>query len=194
MVMTGPFELSQNVGLMLAVLFGFFFGLSLERGGLGNPHVLTGIFYMRDFSVPKAMFTAIVVAGVGLYFLGDIGLVDVSQVWIIPTFFWPQLIGGALFGIGYLVSGYCPGTGVAGLASGRLDALVVMLGLLVGSFLFAAAYPVLEGFYLSSSMGAITLQKILDVNHWFVIFGISILAGGMFAFFKWYENNKLPLP
>ena len=192
--MTGPFELGQNTGLELAVLFGFFFGLSLERGELGNPHVLTGLFYKRDFSVPKTVFTAIVVASVGLYFLEDAGLVDVSQVWIIPTFFWPQLIGGALFGIGYLLSGYCPGTGVVGLASGRLDALIIMLGILAGSFLFALLYPVLEGFYLSTSMGAITLQKILGVNHWFVIFGICILAGGMFAFFKWYENNRLPLP
>ncbi len=189
--MTAPFEFSNNVGLGLAVLFGFFFGLSLERGGLGNPHVLTGIFYLRDFSVPKTMFTAIVVASVGLYFLNDIGFVDVSRVWIIPTFFWPQLIGGALFGIGYLVSGYCPGTGVVGFASGRLDALITMVGLVLGSLLFAVLFPILEAFYLSSSMGVMTLQKMLGVNHWFVLAVICILAGGMFASFKWYESNRL---
>ncbi|MFZ2196702.1 MAG: DUF6691 family protein, partial [Thermodesulfovibrionales bacterium] len=120
--MSAPFIVSQTAGLILAVVLGLFFGLFLERGGLGNPHKLTGVFYLTDFSVPKAMFTAILVAGTGLYLLSDLKILDMHKIWIVPTFFWPQLLGGALFGIGFLVSGYCPGTAVAGLASGRLDA------------------------------------------------------------------------
>ncbi|UCE79963.1 MAG: hypothetical protein JSV13_04855, partial [Nitrospiraceae bacterium] len=93
--MTAPLIVSQNVGLVLAVLLGIFFGLFLERGGLGNPHKLIGVFYLKDFAVPKVMFSAILAASLGLYLLSDLKLLEMSRVWIVPTFFWPQLAGGA---------------------------------------------------------------------------------------------------
>jgi uncharacterized membrane protein YedE/YeeE len=189
MVMTAPFEVSETVSLGLAVVFGFFFGLSLERGGLGNPHKLTGVFYLRDFTVPKVMFTAMVVASLGLSLLGDLRLLDMERVWIVPTFFWPQISGGALFGVGFVVSGYCPGTAMAGFATGRLDALITIVGAGVGSLLFAVLFPGLEGFYLSSNMGAATLPKLAGVNHWVVIFPVVALAGGMFYFMERYEKK-----
>jgi len=190
MVMIGPFDLSQPVSLGLAVVFGIFFGLSLERGGLGNPHKLTGVFYLRDFSVPKVMFTGIVVAVIGLYLLIDLNLMDMSEFWIVPTFFWPQLVGGALFGVGFVVSGYCPGTAVVGLASGRLDALVTIIGVGAGSLLFAVLFPVLEGFYVSSDMGAATLPKLAGVNHWVIILPVIAFAVGMFLLMEWYEKKQ----
>ena len=187
--MTAPFEISDSLSLVLAVLFGIFFGLSLERSGLGDPHRLTGVFYFRDFTVPKVMFTAIVVASTGLYLLADLHLLDLARVWIVPTFFWPQLAGGALFGIGFVMSGYCPGTSVAGLASGRLDALVTMTGTIAGSLLFAVLYPVLEGFYLSSDMGVVTLPSLFGVNHWVVVMALVIIAGAMFATLERFEHR-----
>jgi len=188
--MNAPFIVSQTAGLVLAVVLGLFFGLFLERGGLGNPHKLTGVFYLTDFSVPKAMFTAIVVAATGLYLLSDIGMLDMSRVWIVPTFFWPQLVGGALFGLGFLVSGYCPGTAVAGLASGRLDAFVTMLGIGAGSLVFAIVYPSIEGFYLSSSMEGVTLPSMLGLSHWVVMAFVYIMAAGMFYVMEWYERKR----
>ncbi len=143
--MSAPFILSNTVNLIVAVIMGLFFGFFLERGGLGNPHKLTGVFYLTDFAVPKAMFTAILVAATGLCLLSDLKVLDMSRVWIIPTFLWPQLVGGALFGLGYLISGYCPGTAVAGLASGRLDALVAMIGIGSGTLLFSMFYPLARG-------------------------------------------------
>ncbi|MEW6108823.1 MAG: DUF6691 family protein [Nitrospirota bacterium] len=187
--MTAPLIVSQNVGLVLAVLLGIFFGLFLERGGLGNPHKLTGVFYLRDFTVPKVMFTAIIVACSGLYLLSDLKFLDISRVWIVPTFFWPQLAGGALFGIGFVLSGYCPGTAVAGIASGRLDALVTIAGIGAGSFLFAVLYPYIEGFYNSSAMGGVTLHGLLKINHWAVIAFLYIFAGGMFYLMERYERR-----
>jgi uncharacterized membrane protein YedE/YeeE len=185
MVMTAPFEVGQALSLGLAIVFGFFFGLSLERGGLGDPHKLTGVFYLRDFTVPKVMFTAILVAGAGLYLLSDLRLLDISRVWIIPTFFWPQLAGGALFGIGFVVSGYCPGTA----ATGRLDALVAMLGIGAGSLLFAVLFPALERFYVSSDRGKETLQMFFGVNHWVVLIALAVMAGGMFFTMEWFEKR-----
>jgi uncharacterized membrane protein YedE/YeeE len=187
--MTAPFELSDAASFGLALLFGIFFGLSLERSGLGDPHKLTGVFYFRDFTVPKVMFTAIVVASTGIYLLSDLHLMDLGQVYIIPTFFWPQLVGGLVFGLGFVVSGYCPGTAVTGLASGRLDALVTMAGISAGSLLFAILYPRLEGFYLSSDMGVVTIPGLLGVSHWIVIVALIIIAGGMFHFLGRLEKR-----
>lgn len=187
--MMAPLVVEQGVGLVLAVFLGIFFGLSLERGGLGNPHKLTGVFYLRDFTVPKVMFTAILVACFGLYLLADLKVLDLGRVWIVPTFFWPQLVGGALFGIGFLISGYCPGTAVAGLATGRLDALVTIAGIGAGSLVFAMVYPLIEGFYLSSAMGGATLPQVLGLNTWTVIALVFAMAGVMFYLMERYERK-----
>jgi uncharacterized membrane protein YedE/YeeE len=187
--MTAPLIVSQEISLLLAVMLGFFFGLFLERGGLGNPHKLTGVFYLTDFVVPKVMFTAILVASVGFYLLSDLKLLDLSRVWIVPTFFWPQIAGGALFGTGFVVSGYCPGTSVAGLASGRLDALVTMIGIGTGSLLFAVVYPMLEDFYQSSPMGLATIPGVTGVSHWIVLAVLFIVAGLMFYLMERFEKK-----
>lgn len=189
MVMTGPLVVSQDMGLLMAVVLGFFFGLFLERGGLGDPHKLTGVFYLTDFVVPKVMFTAILVASAGFYLLSDLKLLDLNRVWIVPTFFWPQIAGGALFGIGYVLSGYCPGTSVAGLASGRLDALVTMIGIGIGSLAFAVVYPILEDFYQSSPMGIATIPSITGVSHWIVLAVLGIMAGLMFFLMETFEKK-----
>ncbi len=190
--MSAPLLLSDNANLIVALFLGVFFGFFLERGGLGNPHKLTGVFYLTDFAVPKAMFTAILVAATGLCLLSDLKFLDLSRVWIIPTFFWPQMAGGALFGLGYLVSGYCPGTAVAGLASGRLDALVTMIGIGAGTLLFAAVFPLLEGFYTTTDMGTVTLPALTGINHWVLIAILFVFAGSMFYAMERYERKGRP--
>jgi uncharacterized membrane protein YedE/YeeE len=179
----------DGASLIVALVVGFFFGLFLERGGLGNPHKLTGVFYFKDFTVPKVMFTAMLVASSGLYLIGDLKLLDMTRLWIVPTFFWPQMAGGFLFGLGYLVAGYCPGTAVAGLGGGRLDALVTIFGMIVGSLLFAVVYPALEHFYMSSGLGTVTLPGVLGVNHWIVIAVVVLMAGMMFYSMERFERK-----
>ncbi len=188
--MNAPLVLSETANLVMALVLGVFFGFFLERGGLGNPHKLTGVFYLTDFAVPKAMFTAILVAATGFLLLADLGILDVSRVYIIPTFFWPQLVGGALFGLGYLVSGYCPGTAVAGLASGRLDALVTMIGIGTGALFFAAVYPIIEGFYKTTDMGQVTLPQIIGLNRWLLLLIVFAIAGAMFYAMERYGRSR----
>ena len=175
--------------LLIAVIIGFFFGLFLERGGLGDPRKLTGVFYLRDFTVPKVMFTAILVAATGLYLLSDLKVMDLSRVWIVPTFFWPQVLAGLIFGVGFVLSGYCPGTSVASLASGRVDALVTMIGIGAGSLLFAVLYPSIQGFYVSSAMRNATLPGVLGLNHWIVLIALYVLAGGLFYLMERHERR-----
>jgi uncharacterized membrane protein YedE/YeeE len=190
MVMSAPLVLSDTVNLAMAVVIGLFFGFFLERAGMGNPHRLTGVFYRTDFAVPKMMFSAILVAATGLCLLSDLKVLDMSRVWIIPTFLWPQIVGGALFGLGYLVSGYCPGTAAVGLASGRLDALVTMAGIGSGTLLFSTVYPALEGFYKTSDMGTITLPELLQVNHWALLAVVYVFAGIMFYVMERHERRE----
>ena len=120
---------SDILGLILALLIGFIFGFLLERGGLGNPRKLTAIFYLEDFTVLKVMFSAIVTSGVGLWILSKTGALDMGIVLVVPTYLWPQLIGGFILGIGFVIGGYCPGTSVIGITSGRGDAAVFLLAL-----------------------------------------------------------------
>ena len=191
--MSAPFVLSDMVNLAAAGVIGLFFGFFLERGGMGDPHKLTAVFYRTDFGVPKMMFSAILVAATGLCFLADLKVLDMNSVWIIPTFLWPQLVGGALFGLGFLVSGYCPGTAVAGLASGRLDALVTMVGVGIGALIFSAFYPAMEGFYTTGDMGTVTLPELVHVNHWVLLTFVYVFAGVMFYAMERYESRGNPL-
>jgi uncharacterized membrane protein YedE/YeeE len=171
----------REMSLVVAVVAGVFFGFFLERGGLGNPHKITGVFYLTDFTVPKVMFTAVLVASTGLYLLSDLRILDIGRVLFVPTYFWPQAAGGALFGVGYVLSGYCPGTAVAGFSTGRIDALVAMAGIGAGSYLFASYYPRIENFYMSSPMDTATLPNLIHINHWIVIAVIWILALVLFS-------------
>jgi len=190
--MSAPLQLSDTANLIGALFLGLSFGFFLERGGLGNPHRLTGVFYLTDFAVPKAMFTAILVAATGVCVLTDLKILDMGAVYIIPTFFWPQLVGGALFGIGYIVSGYCPGTAVAGLASGRLDALAAMVGVGLGALIFAAVFPQVEGFYLTSSMGKVTLPEFIGINKWVMLAIVYVMAGSLFYAMERFEHGRSP--
>jgi len=110
---------SDEVMLLTAIGLGFLFGFSLERGGFGNARKLAAQFYLYDMTVFKVMFTAILVAMVGLYTLQGLGLMDLSRLWINETFVWAQLVGGFLLGVGFIMSGLCPGTSVVSAASGR---------------------------------------------------------------------------
>lgn len=92
--------------LTVAVLLGFFFGFFLERAGFSSAKKLTAQFYFKDFAVLKVMFTAIVVAALGLAYFGLTGWLDMSQVFVPATFIWPQLLGGLMLGAGFIVGGY----------------------------------------------------------------------------------------
>lgn len=186
--MMAPLIVSQEMGLLLAVILGIFFGFFLERGGLGDPHKLTGVFYLRDFTVPKVMFTAIIVAATGIYLLSDLKILDMNKVWIVPTFFWPQIVGGLIFGVGFVLSGYCPGTAVVSITSGRTDALITIVGIGAGSLIFAVLYPYIEDFYMLSGIGGAMLPGILGINHWIIIAFLYVFAGIMFYLMERYEK------
>jgi len=159
-------------GLVCGALFGFV----LENAGFGSPCKLTAQFRLTDWSVFKVMFTAIVFTSVGLTMLGSLHLIDVQSMFVPPAILGAAAIGGALVGAGFAVGGYCPGTSVVGAVSGRLDAWVFLLGLLLGTVVFAAGFDVFEPLSnLADYTGGDTLGEALQVSDW-LINGVMVVA------------------
>jgi uncharacterized membrane protein YedE/YeeE len=176
-------------GLQLAGLIGFMFGFVLERAGFGNPRKLTAIFYLRDFAVLKVMFTAIVVCLLGLLYFSLFGWIDLSRVYLLPTFIWPQIVGGFVLGIGFVMGGYCPTTSVVATVSGKLDGLIFIIGMMLGAVFFAEVYPFVEKFYFSGDMGAIRLSDVFNINSGIIAFLVCIMAVGAYWFVEKVERK-----
>lgn len=120
--------------LLWGLLFGIIFGFLLQKGGVAKYHVLIGVLLLRDFTVIKVMVSAILVGMIGIFALQRAGLVKQH---LKPTRYLANSVGGIIFGIGFALAAYCPGTGAAALGQGNLDALGVVAGMIIGSFLFA---------------------------------------------------------
>jgi len=99
----------DEASFIIAFLIGIGFGFFLERAGFGSARKLAAQFYLRDLSVLKVMFTAIITAMTGLYVFSRLGMLDLSLVYLVPTFLVPQIVGGLLLGVGFVIGGYCPG-------------------------------------------------------------------------------------
>ncbi|NPV04025.1 MAG: YeeE/YedE family protein [Syntrophaceae bacterium] len=165
-------------GLITGVIFGFL----LQRGQVLRYDKQVGAMRLLDMTIMKFMLSAILVAMIGLYALHAQGLVKFS---IKETIIGANVIGGLLYGIGWAVVGYCPGTAVGALAEGRWDALFGIAGMLLGAALFAEAYPQVKATVLTwGSYGKITIPTALGVSPWPVIAVLTVLFLGLFWFFE----------
>ena len=167
--------------LVIAVLLGVAFGWFLERGGMGNAQKLAGQFYFTDLSVLKLMFSAIVTAMLGLFWLSWAGMLDLSRIYVPETFVAPQLLGGVVFGAGFATGGLCPGTSCVAAATGRRDGIALIGGMLAGVFVFGEAFPKIESFANSGARGAWTLPDALHLPYGLVVGIIVAVALGAFA-------------
>ena len=126
--MNFPLDSGSFIILLAGVLFGYF----IESAGLNSPRKLTAQFALRDWTVFRVMFTAIVVAAIGLWLFDVAGWLRFDALKVPTMFFWAMALGGAMLGAGMAIGGYCPGTSVVALFSGRLDAVFFMLGMMIG--------------------------------------------------------------
>ena len=165
-----------------AIVIGIAFGIALEQAGLGDARKLAGQFYFTDFTVLKVLFAAIVTAMLGAFWLSRLGVLDLGRVYVPETFLLPQLAGGALFGIGFVISGLCPGTSCVAAASGRGDGALVILGMFTGVLLTGLQFGIIRNFYESTARGAWTLPQMLHVPYGVVVCGIVMMALLIFRF------------
>ena len=172
-----------------AVIAGFAFGFVLENAGFGSARKLAAQFYLKDMTVLKVMFTAIVTAMLGLVLLRAVGVLEFDNVYVNPTFMGPQVIGGLIFGAGFAVGGYCPGTAVVAAASGKIDAIAFLGGIGAGVLAFAGSYPRVEAFAKSGSGERLFLTDWLKLNYGVVAILVTLMALGMFAGAEWIEKK-----
>ncbi len=179
----------DEVSLIVAFIIGIGFGFFLERAGFGSAKKLAAQFYFTDMSVLKVMFSAIVTAMIGVYYLSVIGWVDLSLVYLTPTNIMPQVVGGLLLGFGFVIGGYCPGTSCVAVSTGRTDAMVFLIGVVFGIFAFGEVFPLVSGFYNSTPMGQVTLPQFFNIPYGVVVFLVVLMAVGAFAAAEWGEKN-----
>lgn len=169
-------------GLITGILFGFL----LQKGRVLRYDKQIAALRLQDMTIIKFMLSHIAVAMVGVYLLYDLGLVKLA---VKPTILGGVIIGGLLFGLGWGLLGYCPGTSLGALGEGRWDAVWGILGMLVGAGLYAEAYPYLLTTVLTwGNYGKITIPQMLGISHWPVIF-IFLLTTAFI--FRWLEKKNL---
>ena len=178
--LSSSIEWSPAAELVLALLLGAGFGVCLERAGFASARKLTAVFYLYDTAVVKVMFTAIVTAMTGLALLSALGWLDLGELYLEPTNFAAQGLGGLVFGAGFIVGGYCPGTSVTAMASGRLDGFAFAAGMLAGVTAYAELTPGLEAWIRDGSRGELTLPMLSGVGMgaWAAAFVVVLVLAG----------------
>ena len=165
---------------------GFGFGAALEMGGFGDTRKLAGQFYFKDMTVLKVMFTAIVVAAVLIAGASAFGLLDMTRVWVNPTYLWPGIVGGLVMGVGFIVGGFCPGTSIVAASTLKVDGMIFLGGALVGVYVFGETVSSFEPFFLSSYMGRFTLDQWLGLP-----MGVAVLLVVAMALFMFWGAELL---
>ena len=192
MELTAPLQFNYNVSLgtilLFAVIEGFLFGFLLEKGGFGNAKKLAAQFYFKDLRVYKVLFSAIITALLGIFWLSYFNIIDISQIYVTPTYILPQIIGGILFGFGFVISGLCPGTSCVAVFTGKLDGIAVFLGLFTGIILFGETKFLINSLLSSSSLDDITIYELLKVNYGLIVFTVVLIGLITFMLIKKIEK------
>ncbi len=180
---TAPAEVAPAKALVLGLVFGVIFGFLLQKGGVAKFHVLIGQLLLADFTVVKVMLTAVIVGAVGIHFMHLAGLVEMH---IKPTKYASNIIGGLLFGGGFALAAYCPGTGAAALGQGNYDALAMMVGMFAGSYLFAEMSGLIaRRIDPIGDVGKITLYDLLPGNRTVIMFASVMVLAVVLVTIEW---------
>ena len=167
-----PYEWNSIIAILIGIAFGFI----LEASGFSSSRKLAGVFYGYDFAVLKVFFTAALVAMIGILYMDYLGYVDMTQLYVHPTYLWGAIIGGAIMGVGFVAGGFCPGTSLCAVAIGKIDAVVYVFGIMIGIFIFSELYPLFEPIYDGFFYGNLTLMDSFGINRYWFVFIFTILA------------------
>ena len=174
--------MEQFIGLITGILFGFF----LQKGEAIRFERQVGFLRLIDMTIFKILMTAIMFGMVGIYLFKDLGVIALSPK---GTILGAQIIGGLLFGIGWAIVGYCPGTSLGALGEGRWHAIWAIIGMLLGAALFAEVYPALTSNVLSwGNYGKLTIPEVLGINHWIIVI---VFIAVVLVLLKWFEKKNL---
>jgi rhodanese-related sulfurtransferase len=164
------------------LLIGMGFGAILEMAGFGDSRKLAAQFYFKDMTVLKVMFTGIVVASVLIFLSTSLGLLNYDRIWVNPTYLYPEIVGGLIMGVGFIIGGFCPGTSVVAASTLKLDGILFVLGGLCGIWAFGETVGSFQSFFYSSYFGRLTLYNWLGIPAGVVVFLVVLMALVMFYF------------
>lgn len=172
-----PNELiSAEWNYVIAILIGMAFGFILESSGFSSSRKLAGVFYGYDFAVLKVFLTACIVALIGLYYMDYLNWIDMTQLYVQPTYLWGAIIGGIIMGVGFLAGGFCPGTSICAVAIGKIDGMVYTAGLFIGILIFSEMFSFLEPLFEKSNLGNITMDETFNISPYWIILIFTIIA------------------
>lgn len=176
-----PNILSNEFSLVVALIAGIGFGFTLEQAGFSSTKKLVGLFYGYDFTVLKVFFTAGVTAMIGVLLFAHFGILDLSMIYINPTFLKSALAGGAIMGLGFIIGGFCPGTSVCAASIGKLDGLAFVFGSAIGVLAFVEGYPLFEKIYTAEAWGPVLVNEKLGLSK--IVFAFLLTAFAFTAFY-----------
>ena len=170
------------MSLIYGVITGIIFGFLLQKAQVLRYDKQLGALRVIDMTIVKFMLSAIVVGSIGIYLFKDLGVIQLSMK---STSIGAQVVGGLIFGIGWGLLGYCPGTAAGAVGEGRIDGLWGVLGMLCGGALYAVIYPLLKAHIISiGTYGKIGVPELIGTNHWIVIIALAVLTILLFLFFE----------
>ena len=184
-----PDIIGNELNFVVALFIGIAFGFILEQAGFSTSKKLVGLFYGYDFTVLRVFFTAGVTAMLGVVALGHFGLLDISIIYINPTFLWSALIGGIIMGLGFVVGGFCPGTSFCAAAIGKIDAMVFIVGSFLGILIFAEGYPLFENLYKAEYWGYARIFDTVGMSQGLFAFLLVMVALSAFWITTLIENK-----
>lgn len=181
--------ISENTNLFLAFIIGIGFGYVLENNGFSSSRRLAGMFYGYDTTVLKVFFTAAITAAVVILFLSLFGWLDLSLIYINPTYLWSTLGGGVIMGAGFILGGYCPGTSVCAVSIGKIDAMAFVGGMFLGVLIFVEGYPLWDDFYKAKFLGSPVVSEMIGSSRGLFTLLLILVALGMFWVGEWAEKK-----
>jgi len=180
---------NPDLNLFFAFVIGLGFGYVLEQGGFSNSRKLAGVFYGYDFVVLRVFFTAAITAAIGLLLFNYMGWVNYDLLYINPTFLWSALVGGAIMGFGFILGGFCPGTSMVAAVIGKIDAMVFVLGLMIGVFIFGSFYEDFLPLYTGENLGSIFIFDTLGMSRDWFVFLLVLVALAAFIVTRKIEDK-----
>jgi uncharacterized membrane protein YedE/YeeE len=174
---------------LIAFVIGIAFGLIMESSGFSSSRKIVGLFYGYDFTVLRVFFTACFIAMFGLLYMNYAGILDLSMIYFPDTFLTSAIVGGVIMGLGFIVGGFCPGTGIVAAAIGKIDAIVFLIGIFIGIFLFAEIFPLVKDIYFGNPMGKSRINEVVGLSKGMFAFLFVIIAVVAFVVTRTIEIN-----
>ena len=165
---------------VFAVLIGIAFGIVMESSGFSSSRKIMGSFYGYDFTMIRFFMTAAMTALIGILYMEYFGWIDMSELYVVPTYLGATITGGVLMGIGFLAAGFCPGTSFLAASIGKIDGMVFIIGAFIGIFVFGEIFPFISDFYYANNLGNITVEEYWGIAPDWVAFIFTVIAVVLF--------------